>query len=245
MSELAKLHRAPSLHHTVQEALKDFIVHRQLSPGDPLPAEAELARQLGVGRNSVREAVKSLETVGVIESRRGSGLFVGRFSFDPLLDALPYGLMIDSKELTDLLDVRGALEVAMVPKAIAVRSDAQIATLHEVLGEMHARAAAGASFSAEDRRFHRELFAQVGNHVLLRLIDVFWKSFHRAARDLNLGNATPLATYEDHAAILDAFERGQVEETKDTLDRHYDGIRALLRGGDRGEGSTRLAHDAT
>lgn len=232
MPELARLQREPSLHQSVQDALKDFIVGSGLHPGDPLPAEGELARQLGVGRNSVREAVKSLQTVGVIESRRGSGLFVGRFSFDPLLDALPYGLMVDTGELTDLLDVRGALEVAMVAKAIEVRTDEQIAALRRILEAMRTRAAAHEAISSEDREFHRTLFAQVGNRVLLRLIDVFWRSFHRAAQHGNLGNERPLATFEDHAAIVDAFERGDVDATKATLDRHYDGIRALLKGGD-------------
>lgn len=232
MEPLRPLAKPPSLHHTVQLALKEYITGSDLKPGDPLPAESELARQLGVSRNSVREAVKALETVGVLETRRGSGVFVGSFSFDPLLEALPYGLMIDTHDLTDLLDVRGALEDAMVPRAIAAQTDEQLARLREVLSAMRARAEAGDPIDREDRAFHRTLFEPIGNRVLLRLIDIFWESFHRAAVHVDLGNDQPLATWQDHARIVDAFERCDADAMRRTLDQHYGGIRTLLKGGD-------------
>lgn len=216
----------------MQEALKGYIAQEGLTPGDPLPAEAELARQLGVSRNSVREAVKSLETVGILETRRGTGVFVGSFSFDALLDTLPYGLMLDGRDLTDMLDVRAALESAMIEKAVAVRDDAQIARIDAALSRMRDAVARDQSISDADRAFHLALYSNVGNRVLLRLIDIFWQSFHRAAESLDLGNRVPLATYEDHLRIADAFKSGDATATRAMLDRHYDGIRSLLAGGD-------------
>ena len=89
------LQRPPSLPETVQTAIRNFIADNNLRTGDALPPETQLTKQLGVSRNAIREAVKSLEMVGIVEVRRGSGLFVGDFSLDPLLDNLPYGLMSD------------------------------------------------------------------------------------------------------------------------------------------------------
>lgn len=232
MKRLKPLAKPPSLHHSVQLALKEFITASDLRPGDPLPAESELGRQLGVSRNLVREAVKSLEAVGILETRRGSGVFVGTFSFDPLLEALPYGLMIDTNDLTDLLEVRGALEDAMVPRAIAAQTPAQRTKLRGVLDAMRRRAEAGEPIHREDRAFHRTLFEEIGNRVLLRLIDIFWESFHRAAVHVDLGNDRPLATWQDHARIVEAFEKRDAEEMRRTLDQHYIGIRSLLKGGD-------------
>lgn len=232
MERLRPLAKPPSLHHSVQLALKEFITTSDLKPGDPLPAESELARQLGVSRNSVREAVKSLETVGVLETRRGSGVFVGTFSFDPLLEALPYALMVDTNDLTDLLDVRGALEDAMVARAIAAQTTEQLEKLRHVLAAMRERAEAGDPIHREDRAFHRTLFEPIGNRVLLRLIDVFWESFHRAAIHVDLGNEQPLATWQDHARIVEAFEARDADGMRRTLDQHYHGIRSLLKGGD-------------
>ncbi|HZQ05535.1 MAG TPA: GntR family transcriptional regulator, partial [Anaerolineae bacterium] len=85
--------RRQLLYQTVQEEIKNYIIENELRAGDPLPTEGELARQLDISRNSVREAVKSLEALGILEARSGSGLFVRNFNFDSILDNLPYGIM--------------------------------------------------------------------------------------------------------------------------------------------------------
>jgi DNA-binding GntR family transcriptional regulator len=64
--------------------------------------------------------------------------------------------------------------------------------------------------------------------VLSGLIDVFWRSYHRATQRIDLVNTAPVDTYRDHVAVFDAFASGDAEATKATLDRHYDGIRSLL-----------------
>src|SRR5262245_22019481 len=98
------LKRTPLLYQ-IQEEIKSYIVDHQLKPGDSLPSESELARQLDISRNSVREAVKSLEVLGIVESRPGSGIFVKAFSFDSIINNLPYGFMLD---VTSVLDAMAA-----------------------------------------------------------------------------------------------------------------------------------------
>jgi len=92
MKEIKPLARPPLLHVSVQESLKSYIDDNALAPGAPLPPENDLAQQLGVSRNSVREAIKALESLGILETRRGIGVFVKAFSFEPLLANLAYGL---------------------------------------------------------------------------------------------------------------------------------------------------------
>lgn len=242
MSMLTPLKRAPLLHHSVQDALKRYVADNGFKTGDALPSEAELARQLGVSRTSVREAVKALETIGILESRRGSGVYVGAFSFDPLVEALPYGLMPDTTAIAELLDVRCTLEVALVERAITRRTQEQVAALRANLERFRARAEAGGPLDAEDREFHQLLAMNLGNRVLSGLIDVFWRTYHEATRQIDLVNSTPLQTYLDHVAVFDAFLAGDVEATKATLDRHYDGIRSLL---DRQKGGTAGAEAST
>jgi len=235
---LKRLERAPLLHHSVQEALKEYVVLRGLKSGDPLPSEAELARQLGVSRTSVREAVKALETIGILESRRGSGVFVGEFSFDPLVESLPYGLMGDTGSIAELLDVRCTLEVALVDRAIALRSPEQVEALRGTLERFRALAERGEPLGIEDRAFHQQLFLNLENRVLVGLIDVFWRSYTRAAQHIDLVNVDPMATYHDHVAVFDAFVAGDADATRHTLDHHYYGIRELLaarRGGTQDE----------
>jgi DNA-binding FadR family transcriptional regulator len=228
MPSLTPLKRAPLLHHSVQEALKDYVVQNGFKSGDALPAEAELARQLGVSRTSVREAVKALETIGILESRRGSGVYVGSFSFDPLVESLPYGLMADTGAIAELLDVRCTLEVALVERAIARRTPEQLDALRANLERFRIVAEGGEALDAVDREFHQLLAMNLGNRVLSGLIDVFWRSYHRATQRIDLVNTAPVDTYRDHVAVFDAFASGDAEATKATLDRHYDGIRSLL-----------------
>ena len=73
------LKHRPPLYEVLQQKIKNYIIQNSLKPGDRLPSETELAQQLGVSRNSVREAVKALEMLDIVETRSGAGLFVGDF----------------------------------------------------------------------------------------------------------------------------------------------------------------------
>src|SRR5262245_20091689 len=133
---LKVLRRKEHLYKSVQEEIKDFIIEHALKPGDALPPETELSRQLNVSRNSVREAVKSLEALGILEARTGAGLFVSAFSFDPLLNNLGYGLLFDLKQLSDLLEIRILMECGMVERVVQSVTPEQLKRLRQVLARM-------------------------------------------------------------------------------------------------------------
>lgn len=215
------LKRPPPLYREVQDAIRDYILANRMQAGDALPAEGDLARQLGVSRNSVREAVRSLESVGLIETRRGSGLYVSNFSFDPILDNLQYGLLSDLTDLSELLQIRRVLEVGMIETAMnGMTADikAEIAATVDLMGE-HARG--GQSFFNEDRRFHRLLFEHVGNSMLVRLLDIFWQTFNKASTYGDISDDSPLRTYKAHQTIVDAIMAGDAARARRALDEHY------------------------
>lgn len=219
---LKPLTRAPLLYISVQDAIKDYIFENNLQPGDPLPSENELSEQLGVSRNSVREAVKALVSLGVVDSRRGLGLFVQSFSLTPLLDSLPYAFMSDLRALEELLDMRRILEVAMIGEAIQTFTDADLKHFDDLLVRMHAYAQQGHPCLREDREFHQRLFINVGNQVLLKLLDIFWIVFRKAAQHADIIDVKPMSTYLDHVAIVDAIKAKDVEGARAALERHYD-----------------------
>lgn len=225
---LVTLDRPKLLHVSVQESLKAYIVENRLAPGVPLPAEAELAQRLGVSRGSVREAIRALESLGIVESRRGIGVFVAAFSFAPLLDNLAFGLRDALREISDMLQIRRALEVALIGESLGAMPDADIADLRGITERMRARAAGGHSFAEEDQRFHQTLFRNLGNATLLHLLDVFWLAFFKAGEDLTLANPDPMATWRDHDAIVDALAARDAGAARARLDQHYDGITRLL-----------------
>jgi DNA-binding FadR family transcriptional regulator len=214
------------VHKSVQEGIRSYIVRNRLRPGDPLKPEAELARRFGVSRNSVREAVKALESTGVLETRRGSGVYVRDFSFAPLLDHLPYGLMQDRRALGELLSLRKTLEAGLIADALPAISEASIAAMRDVLESMRERSERGESFPDHDREFHRLLFVDLGNEMLLQLFDLFWQAFHRASPPQR--GRTPAEAYQAHVAIFEAILTGDAGEARSAIQDHYVGIESRL-----------------
>ncbi|WP_416799016.1 FadR/GntR family transcriptional regulator [Ciceribacter azotifigens] len=228
VKSIKPLKRAPLLHVSVQESLRAYIEDNHLDAGSPLPPEGELANQLGVSRNSVREGIKALESVGVLESRRGIGVFVKAFSFEPLLENLAYGLGGALKQIEEVITIRRTLEVGLIDQTLALIGPDDILELRETCDQMKKRAERGESFPDEDRRFHQLLFRCQENEVLTRLLEVFWLAFYKASDFVNLENVDPLQTWRDHAAIVDAVEARDLAAAKDQLDRHYAGINRVI-----------------
>jgi DNA-binding FadR family transcriptional regulator len=217
-----RLPEAMPLHRAVQDEIRHYIIEHGLRPGDPLKPEAELARLFGVSRNSVREAVKALESTGVLETRRGSGVYIKDFSFAPLLDNLPYGLMQGPRALGELVALRKALESAMIADAMRALTPASVAALRAELAAMLERAERKEGFAEQDRAFHRLLFADLGNAMLLQLFDLFWVAYHPAPP--SAPHRDPMEIYGNHAAILDAVLSGDPEQARDAVRRHYVGL---------------------
>ncbi|UIK05308.1 FadR family transcriptional regulator [Neorhizobium galegae] len=222
------LERPPLLHVSVQESLRSYIEDNDLTAGAALPPETFLAQQLGVGRNSVREAIKALESVGILETRRGIGVFVKEFSFEPLLDNLAYGLQASLRDVEELLEIRRVLETGLIDKTIEMISDDDVAELRRLTDRMRQRAERGESFAEEDQQFHQLLFRCQNNKMLSALIDIFWSAFYKASGFANLASPTPLATWQDHHEIAEAVAARDVEAGRKRLSAHYSGIRKVI-----------------
>ena len=222
------LERPPLLHVSVQESLRHYVEENALKAGDPLPPESFLAQQLGVGRNSVREAIKALESLGVLETRRGVGIFVKEFSFQPLLDNLAYGLQASLRDVEELREIRLVLETGLIDKTIAMIGEDDIEALRAVTERMRERAERNESFAEEDQQFHQLLFRCQNNKMLSALIDIFWSAFYKASNFADLENPTPLTTWKDHYEIVEAIAARDVEAARRRLATHYSGIQRVI-----------------
>jgi DNA-binding FadR family transcriptional regulator len=218
------------LYEVVQEEIKNHIIQNELKPGDRLPPETELAQKLGVSRNSVREAVKALEMLDIVETRSGAGLFVGNFSFDALLENVGYGIMFNLTELADILEVRFYVEYGMIPRAAAAVTPAQLAALHQIVNDMRKAAQKGEYLAEHDRLFHKTMWMHVENSVAAKILDVFWHAFYLARRQSAIPEPEDLMrTVKRHATILEALENRDIEALQDSLIDHYAGIQARLQ----------------
>lgn len=218
------------IHEAVQDAIKNYIAENGLRVGDALPPEGELARQLGVSRTSVREATKALDVLGVIEVRLGSGLYVRAFTFDPIVENLPYAIQPDLRGLADLVEIRFNLEYGMAPRVIASATDQQITELKAILRQMQDDAARGVYSPHVDRQFHDRLYVEAGNLLLGRFLGVFWEVSHRLREGSVLPPPrSPEDTYARHVPIVESLSARNLERYAVSVIGHYTGIEERLR----------------
>lgn len=234
MKELRPI-EARSIYQELQVRIKEYILDNHLKPGDHLPSETQLATQLNVSRSVMREALRTLEALGVIRSRRGGGRYVAEFSLDPVLKNLGYSMLYDKQSIQEILDVRERLEAGFVGDAIAAMDEGTLTRLRDLVGLMQQKAVKREEFMEEDLAFHRDLFLVTGNRLLIKLLDVFWVAY-RNLRDAKADVVKdPQATARDHEEILQAVEAGDTQQAQQRLVNHFFGIRERLAAADLSE----------
>ncbi|HAY43021.1 MAG TPA: GntR family transcriptional regulator [Micrococcaceae bacterium] len=212
-----------------------LILNRDLLPGDPLPTEQELMAELGVGRNSLREAVKVLQALGIIDTRHGFGMFVAENNLSALHDSLAFrgqmSLRHRGHEAGELVEVRQALETGLIGQAIRVVSEEHLQALEATVIRMEQSAQEGDMFADADRDFHRILFEPLNNTLLSNLLGVFWEvyhSIHDVIGEEQPDNPTLVETAAAHRAIFEAVRAKDIDAARLLLADHFQGIRQLL-----------------
>jgi DNA-binding FadR family transcriptional regulator len=219
---MASPRRSP-IYREAQLGLRDFIREHNLRAGDRLPPEAVLAEQLGVSKPSLREATRSLQTLGVIEAQPGNGLFVAEFSFRPVIEQLPYGLADSGTALDEILTAREAMEVGLMPAVVRMNADQALARCARLAEEMTDLERQGKPFAEIDRDFHLSLYQTLGNPLVENLIELFWELFSR------LGDAIPGSPDknrgEAHLRIVRALQSGDQIAAISRMGEHFDDVR--------------------
>ncbi|MEU6119199.1 FadR/GntR family transcriptional regulator [Streptomyces sp. NPDC047117] len=218
----------------VQAQIKRLILRRKLVPGDPLPTEAELVDLLDVSRNSVREALKALQAMRIVEIRHGFGTYVGSLTLDPLVEGIAFRAAVRHHQgeasLYELMEVREALEAGLVASVARSLPAEDLAVLRGLVDRMEKEAAAGRVESATDRAFHLALYRSLGNHLLSEVLDAFWDALRRVRKDLDDSSQDPDVTWRQHQEIVTALETGDGDRAVEAMHRHFDGIRERLKG---------------
>jgi DNA-binding FadR family transcriptional regulator len=201
--------KTEAIFRAAQERIKEYILDHNLKPGDPLPTEQELARQLGIGRNSLREALKSLGTIGVIETRHGLGSFVGHASLAPLIAGMAFNLVQsinhDTRTLRELLQLREILEVGLVGRATGQHTPEQLARLEDLVLTMEDEATQGFIGVEADRAFHETLYEPLNNQAVTLLLRTFWDILAVVASQLPAASHSPQINAHWHRAIVEAI----------------------------------------
>ena len=209
--------------------IKEMIVSGALRPGDRLPKESELAAELGLSRNSLREAVRALSLIRILDVRQGDGTYVTSLDPDLLLDAMSFVVDFHRDDtVLEFLEVRRILEPAATAMAALAMSDEEIVGLREVLAALGPDPDAEA-LVANDLEFHRRIVACAGNSVLASLLESMSGPTTRARVWRGLTQTGARAqTLAEHRAILDALAAHEPEVARSWATVHIAGVEQWL-----------------
>ncbi len=209
-----------------QQAIQDYLLEHRLRPGDPVPTEAELCERLGVSRSSVREAIRTLSALDIVDVRHGTGTFVGDLSLEPLVAGLTFRGVLspgpDHGGLREVVEIRTALDLGIAEPVVAALSGTTNRELHDLVDQMVALSAGGDSFAEQDRTFHRALLAVLPNLLLGQMVEALWEVHTRVLPRLGVPTPRDIAeTAAAHGQMLEAAERGDVSGYRDAVRAHY------------------------
>ncbi|QOR71124.1 FadR family transcriptional regulator [Ruania alkalisoli] len=215
---------------TAIETIKAMIVSGELKPGQRLPPEKELSERLGLSRNSLREAVKSLELIRVLDVRRGDGTYVTSLEPGLLLEAMSFVVDLHQDDsVLEIFEVRRLLEPHAAALAAARIGAAELDALAAELDALPAEPTVE-ELVDHDVRFHAAITAAGGNTYLASLLDSLTSATVRARvwRGITQDGVTD-RTLAEHRAILDALRRRDAEMVRAALTVHIGGVEAWLR----------------
>ena len=207
------LNRA-TLPQEIVKALTDLIMNRVWKPGDLIPSEKELAIRFQVGRSTIREAVKSLVVLGVLEARAGEGSFVREATSELLSGAFRWGLLLGERNLDHLVDVRVLVEVECTRRAARHHSRELAEELFGSIREMQTRQADDNAFKESDTSFHltisraaqNPIFENIGSTIQSMVRIWYPKTYYIPE--------TKGRTIAEHTAIAEAIASGKEADAR-------------------------------
>ncbi len=219
--------RRSRLYEDIVRQIQDLIAAEHLQPGNRLPGERELAELLSVSRASVREALRVLDYIGVVEVRSGEGTFVATTPPTPL-DASVYSLLSERTFLTDLVEARRIVEEGIGHLAARRATREDLEALDAFLSQREGELAAGKHDLASDVAFHALLAESTGNPVLVSLMRHLNELWLQAREKTGRKPTSPHKAHQFHRQILAAVRRRQPASARRLVRRHLEDMRVEI-----------------
>lgn len=226
---MAELITRRKVYELVAEHLTGQITAGRLKPGETVPTERDLTESYRVGRSSVREALRMLESQGLIRPL-GNGTFVVAGDQHLLNQSLRLLFALDKVNLGELYEVRKILEVEAAALAAARRSDEHLRRIEQTIEQMAAGLTSQERFSEADLRFHLELAAATRNRVITRMMEGIRDLLHRSLASIYQIPGSPARTLEQHRDIVRAVAAGSADGARAAMRQHLTRVEQDIRG---------------
>lgn len=210
------------LYEEIVKQIINRIKSGELKPGDKLPTERELASQLKVSRTAIREALRSLEVMGVIDSKVGSGTFVKEMSLDSLMDPFAGILKRNERLIVELIEVRMLLEVEIAKLAAKRRTEENLKAIESSLELIEKEIQQGELGSDGDNAFHSELTNAAENLALSSILSLCGELLSSTRKAALMALDSPTISLEYHRRIYEAIKNQDAEEAGRIMREHLE-----------------------
>ena len=200
--------------------VRSYIIQNGLGPGDLLPTEQVLCQTLGISRNVLREAIKSMELMGMVQASPGRGTVIKEFSLDHVFqNVLFFRVRGEDKPVREMFGIRKNLELSYMRQAFRTVGGEEIAQMRQSLDQMKQAGDDSDAFLRADRDFHMTLFRPLNNGVLNSLLEAIWAAddgFQLEKKSPHLVNSI-----SKHEAIVEALERYEYRAFAQAMETHF------------------------
>ncbi len=220
--------QSKSVSQLIVEQIQKMIFNDELKSGDQLPPERELSESLSVSRPALREALKALEVMGLVESHQGSGTFIVNKVENQFLMPISLSFKLDEGKLSDILAFRQMIECYTVKSAASMATDKDIEDLQNIFNEFYVEKDLQL-LSQLDRSFHNRIAQICGNPLILNTL-----SSASYLLDIFAAESTRISFFDDdnieysireHKEILDAIAAHDPERAETAIKDHLSNIR--------------------
>lgn len=212
----------------VLDALAEMIERAGLKIGDRLPPEISLASHLGVGRSTIREALNRWEGLGIIRRRRGDGTYLSA-RVQTSRGMVPTMIRLEGEALLRLIEVRRALEGAVVRKAASHATPAQKAEIGQLCTLLLAEVDAGRAWRKADAAFHGAIYHASGNPMFGQILGRLDEALERSAESPFGRDEFGLASFPPHRLLADAIMAGDADAAETAIEAILDCVDAEIR----------------
>jgi GntR family transcriptional repressor for pyruvate dehydrogenase complex len=219
------------IYEDIVRQVKALIADGRLTSGDRLPPERELAERFRVSRASVREALRSLQSRGLIEIRAGEGAFVRDVSVEALIEPLALVILPHREAVGELFEARRILEPAIAALAARRATREEVGEMERILEEQAREVAQGKTGMAQDSALHAAIAGAAHNRAIVRIVSALLDLLAQSREESLLTPGRPTRSHRDHVRMLDAIRRGDEAAAHLAMRAHLAAVEKLVMGG--------------
>jgi GntR family transcriptional regulator, transcriptional repressor for pyruvate dehydrogenase complex len=212
--------------------IRGLIADGQLNSGDRLPPERDLAERFRVSRTSVREALRALESTGLVEIRAGEGAFVRPASVEALVEPLALVILTHREATADLYEARRLLEPPIAALAARRAGPEEVAELTRILDEQAKEVAGGRTGLAQDAAFHTAIAHSAHNRAITRIVTTLMDLLAQTREESLHIPGRPERSHQDHRRVLAAIQSRDAEAARQAMLDHLVAVERLVVGRD-------------